>query len=104
MPPVRIAQRATFFDIGIAGPIAGFAVADPTQSGAASHHHLTMVGIVLAGLLGTMVGSWVAYGVGRVGRLGRVGPVGRVDQMSRATTSSASLPDITRRYRAWCPP
>jgi membrane protein DedA with SNARE-associated domain len=46
---------------------AGFAVADPSQS--ASHHHLTMVGIVLAGLLGTVVGSWVAYGVGRGGRL-----------------------------------
>jgi membrane protein DedA with SNARE-associated domain len=46
---------------------AGFAVADPTQS--ASHHHLTMTGIVLAGLLGTMVGSWVAYAVGRGGRL-----------------------------------
>ena len=46
---------------------AGFAVADPGQS--ASHHHLTLVGVVLAGLLGTMVGSWVAYGVGRGGRL-----------------------------------
>ncbi len=46
---------------------AGFAVADPGQS--ASHHHLTMVGIVLAGLLGTMLGSWVAYAVGRGGRL-----------------------------------
>jgi membrane protein DedA with SNARE-associated domain len=46
---------------------AGFAVADPTQSGA--HHHLTMTGVVLAGLLGTMVGSWVAYGIGRGGRL-----------------------------------
>ncbi|HEX3517749.1 MAG TPA: DedA family protein [Solirubrobacteraceae bacterium] len=46
---------------------AGFAVADPSQS--ASHHHLTMVGIVLAGLLGTMVGSWAAYAVGRGGRL-----------------------------------
>ncbi len=46
---------------------AGFAVADPGQS--ASHHHLTMVGIVLAGLLGTMVGSWLAYAVGRGGRL-----------------------------------
>jgi membrane protein DedA with SNARE-associated domain len=46
---------------------AGFAVVDPTSSGA--HHHLTMTGIVLAGLLGTMVGSWVAYGVGRAGRL-----------------------------------
>jgi membrane protein DedA with SNARE-associated domain len=46
---------------------AGFAVADPNQS--ASQHHLTMVGIVLAGLLGTMVGSWITYGVGRGGRL-----------------------------------
>jgi membrane protein DedA with SNARE-associated domain len=46
---------------------AGFAVADRAGSGA--HHHLTMVGIVLAGLIGTMVGSWVAYAVGRGGRL-----------------------------------
>jgi membrane protein DedA with SNARE-associated domain len=46
---------------------AGFAVADPSQSGA--HHHLTMTGIVLAGLAGTMVGSWLAYAVGRGGRL-----------------------------------
>jgi membrane protein DedA with SNARE-associated domain len=46
---------------------AGFAVADPGQS--ASHHHLTLIGIVLAGLLGTMVGSWAAYAVGRGGRL-----------------------------------
>jgi membrane protein DedA with SNARE-associated domain len=46
---------------------AGFAVADPGSSGA--HHHLTMTGIVLAGLLGTLVGSWVAYAVGRGGRL-----------------------------------
>ncbi len=46
---------------------AGFAVADPGQS--ASHHHLTMVGIVLAGLVGTMVGSWIAYAIGRGGRL-----------------------------------
>jgi membrane protein DedA with SNARE-associated domain len=46
---------------------AGFAVADPAQSG--SSHHMTMTGIVLAGLLGTMVGSWFAYAVGRGGRL-----------------------------------
>jgi membrane protein DedA with SNARE-associated domain len=46
---------------------AGFAVADRTASGA--HHHLTMTGIVLAGLLGTLVGSWAAYAVGRGGRL-----------------------------------
>ena len=46
---------------------AGFAVADPMQS--AAHHHMTMSGIVLVGLAGTMVGSWVAYAVGRGGRL-----------------------------------
>lgn len=46
---------------------AGFAVADPGQSHA--HHHLTLIGVVLTGLLGTMVGSWAAYGVGRGGRL-----------------------------------
>ncbi len=46
---------------------AGFAVADPGQSSA--HHHLTLVGIVAAGVLGNLVGSWIAYGVGRAGRL-----------------------------------
>jgi membrane protein DedA with SNARE-associated domain len=46
---------------------AGFAVADPGQS--ASQHHLTLLGVILVGLLGTMVGSWVAYAVGRGGRL-----------------------------------
>lgn len=46
---------------------AGFVVADPGQS--ASHHHLTLVGVILTGLLGTMVGSWVSYAVGRGGRL-----------------------------------
>jgi membrane protein DedA with SNARE-associated domain len=46
---------------------AGFAVADPNQS--ASQHHMTMLGIILAGLLGTMVGSWITYGIGRGGRL-----------------------------------
>ena len=37
------------------------------QSG--TNHHMTMLGIVLAGVAGTMVGSWIAYGVGRGGRL-----------------------------------
>jgi len=46
---------------------AGFAVADPATAGV--HHTLTLTGIVLAGLAGTMVGSWVAYAVGRGGRL-----------------------------------
>ena len=46
---------------------AGFAVADPT--GSSAQHHLTLVGIVLAGVLGNLLGSWIAYGVGRAGRL-----------------------------------
>jgi membrane protein DedA with SNARE-associated domain len=46
---------------------AGFAVADPASSG--SSHYLTLLGIVLAGVAGSMVGSWIAYGVGRGGRL-----------------------------------
>ncbi len=46
---------------------AGFAAADQAQS--SSHHHLTLLGIVLAGVIGSMIGSYVAYGVGRAGRL-----------------------------------
>jgi membrane protein DedA with SNARE-associated domain len=46
---------------------AGFAVADP--GGSSAHHHLTLVGIVLVGVLGNLVGSWIAYGVGRGGRI-----------------------------------
>src|SRR5947209_2426055 len=46
---------------------AGFAVADPGAS--AAHHHLTLVGIVAAGVAGNLVGSWIAYGVGRAGRV-----------------------------------
>jgi membrane protein DedA with SNARE-associated domain len=45
----------------------GFVVADPGAAHAA--HEITLVGLVLAGLAGTVVGSWVAYGVGRGGRL-----------------------------------
>jgi membrane protein DedA with SNARE-associated domain len=54
---------------------AGFAVADPGQS--AAHHHLTLLGIVVAGVLGNLVGSWIAYGVGRAGRLELVERHGR---------------------------
>jgi membrane protein DedA with SNARE-associated domain len=46
---------------------AGFAVADP--GGSTAHHHLTLLGIVVAGVLGNLVGSWIAYGVGRAGRV-----------------------------------
>ncbi|MBA3809716.1 MAG: DedA family protein [Solirubrobacterales bacterium] len=54
---------------------AGFAVADPGQSSA--HHHLTLLGIVVVGVLGNLVGSWIAYGVGRAGRLELVERHGR---------------------------
>ena len=46
---------------------AGFAVADPTQS--AAQHHLTIVGVIIAAVAGSMVGSWITYGIGRAGRL-----------------------------------
>lgn len=46
---------------------AGFAVADP--GGSATHHHLTILGVVAAGVLGNLVGSWIAYGIGWAGRL-----------------------------------
>jgi membrane protein DedA with SNARE-associated domain len=46
---------------------AGFAAADPSQS--ASHHSLTILGIVIAAMAGSMVGSWAAYYVGRAGRI-----------------------------------
>jgi membrane protein DedA with SNARE-associated domain len=86
---------------------AGFAVADPAQAGA--HHHLTLVGIVLAGLAGTMVGSWVAYAVGRGGRLElferhgakvHMGPA----QIERADTSSANITRMAswRFTTRWC--
>jgi membrane protein DedA with SNARE-associated domain len=54
---------------------AGFAVADPGSSSA--HHHLTLLGIVAAGVLGNLLGSWIAYGVGRGGRLELVERHGR---------------------------
>src|SRR5205085_422463 len=54
---------------------AGFAVASPGESTA--HHHLTLLGIVAAGVLGNLIGSWIAYGVGRAGRLELVERHGR---------------------------
>jgi membrane protein DedA with SNARE-associated domain len=66
---------------------AGFAVADPGGSGA--HHHLTMTGIVLAGLLGTLVGSWVAYAIGRGGRLELMERHGHLVHMSPAQIERA---------------
>jgi len=54
---------------------AGFAVANPEQ--AATTHHLTIVSVVIAGVLGNLVGSWIAYGVGRWGRIELVEKHGR---------------------------
>ncbi|MEA2266044.1 MAG: hypothetical protein QOE27_1627 [Solirubrobacteraceae bacterium] len=45
---------------------AGFAVADAAATGG---HHLTLLGIVAAGVLGNLVGSWIAYAVGYFGRI-----------------------------------
>ena len=45
---------------------AGFAVADAAATGG---HHLTLVGIVAAGVLGNLLGSWIAYAVGWFGRV-----------------------------------
>lgn len=79
---------------------AGFAVADPV--GSASSHHMTMLGVVLAGLLGTMVGSWVAYGVGRGGRLELLERHG--GRMRWIPTHPAQIERADRwfaRYGAW---
>ena len=46
---------------------AGFAVAD--VGAAHGKHHLTLLGIVVAGVAGNLVGSWIAYGVGYFGRI-----------------------------------
>jgi membrane protein DedA with SNARE-associated domain len=46
---------------------AGFAVADPSQS--AAQHEMTIIGVVIAAMAGSMVGSWAAWGVGRGGRI-----------------------------------
>jgi membrane protein DedA with SNARE-associated domain len=45
---------------------AGFAVASQGQS--LAHHHLTLVGVIIAGVLGNVVGSLIAYAVGYAGR------------------------------------
>lgn len=52
---------------------AGFAAASPDQA----HHHLALVWIVVAGVLGNLVGSWIAWGVGYAGRIELVERHGR---------------------------
>ncbi|MHB8532792.1 MAG: DedA family protein [Solirubrobacteraceae bacterium] len=46
---------------------AGFVVVDPGTSHA--EHHLGLAGIVAAGVIGNLAGSWISYAVGRFGRL-----------------------------------
>lgn len=68
---------------------AGFAVADAT---AAPGHHLTLFGIVAAGVLGNLLGSWIAYGVGYFGRIELLEKHGRVLHIK---------PSQLRRADAW---
>lgn len=54
---------------------AGFATADQVASHA--HHHLTLAGVVIAGVLGNLAGSIIAWGVGYGGRIELVERHGR---------------------------
>ncbi len=54
---------------------AGFAVADAAATGG---HHLTLIGIVAAGVLGNLIGSWIAYAVGYFGRIELLEKHGRI--------------------------
>ena len=76
---------------------AGFAVANPLQAG--THHQLTFVGVVAASLLGTMLGSWIAYGVGRAGRLELFERHGERFHVGPAQIASADR--WFARYGAW---
>jgi membrane protein DedA with SNARE-associated domain len=82
---------------------AGFAVADPVlaahSAGAGTHHHLTFVGVVLAALLGTMLGSWIAYAVGRAGRLELFERHG--ERFHVGPTQIASADRWFARYGSW---
>jgi membrane protein DedA with SNARE-associated domain len=44
----------------------GFIVGNPAEN---AHAELTLIGVILAGIIGTLIGSWLAYGVGRGGRV-----------------------------------
>jgi membrane protein DedA with SNARE-associated domain len=66
---------------------AGFAVADP--GGSSAHHHLTLAGIVAAGVAGNLVGSWIAYAVGRAGRLELVERYGHLLHINKRSLARA---------------
>ena len=76
---------------------AGFAVANPVQAGA--HHQMTFAGVVAARLLGTMLGSWIAYGVGRAGRLELFERHG--ERFHVGPTQIASADRWFARYGSW---
>jgi membrane protein DedA with SNARE-associated domain len=71
LPGVFLLMAISSMCIPIPGEVVmlfgGFVVADPAAAHAADE--MTLVGLVLAGLAGTLVGSWVAYAIGRGGRL-----------------------------------
>jgi membrane protein DedA with SNARE-associated domain len=69
---------------------AGFAVAEPAGAFQGhSTHHLTLAGIVAVGVAGNLVGSWVAYAVGRAGRLELVERYGHLLHVNRRSLARA---------------
>jgi membrane protein DedA with SNARE-associated domain len=69
---------------------AGFAVAEPAGAFQGhTTHHLTLLGIVAAGVAGNLVGSWIAYAVGRGGRLELVERYGHLLHISPRSLARA---------------
>ncbi|MDE3131583.1 MAG: DedA family protein [Acidobacteriota bacterium] len=66
---------------------AGFAAASQIDSHA--HHHLTIFGVVVVGVLGNLVGSLIAYAVGRAGRYELIERYGRWLHIKPSHLSSA---------------
>jgi len=64
---------------------AGFAVGDPGKA----HAHLSMAVVLAAGLGGSLLGSWLAYAVGRAGRLELLRSHGRYLHISAAQLERA---------------
>lgn len=54
-----------------------------------STHNQTLLGITAAGVLGNLVGSWIAYGVGALGRLELLERHGRVIHVTPARLAAA---------------
>lgn len=84
----------------------GFAVADPGRAGA--HAQLTMAAVLAAGLLGALVGSWVAYAVGYGGRIELLEKHGRLlhispHQIGRAEQWFARFGEVTVFFGRFVP-